>query len=182
MPEYTAVGTDEVPFVEDFEPSDVVVPVEEETKTESVDVLEKAKQYAILFAERKRLEEDVEDIKTRMKAIEDEIAETMLFENPRIRVKVGENAEGKPVFRTVHVSTTIRASHAGDKDALIEAMKDSGLEALVSETFNYNTLSAYVRGLDPDKKLPPEELLELVPEAMKPHLKLTQTISLGCKA
>ena len=124
----------------------------------------------------------IDDIKATMQAIEAEIAETMLFENPRIRVKVGENAEGKPVFRTVHVSTTIRASHAGDKDALIEAMKDSGLEALVSETFNHNTLSAYVRGLDPDKKLPPDELLDLVPEAMKPHLKLTQTISLGCKA
>lgn len=171
----------DVPFLEDFESSDSV-PAEEETKTESVDVLEKAKQYAILFAERKRLEDEIDDIKATMQAIEAEIAETMLFENPRIRVKVGENAEGKPVFRTVHVSTTIRASHAGDKDALIEAMKDSGLEALVSETFNHNTLSAYVRGLDPDKKLPPDELLDLVPEAMKPHLKLTQTISLGCKA
>lgn len=171
----------DVPFLEDFESSDSV-PAEEETKTESVDVLEKAKQYAILFAERKRLEDEIDDIKATMQAIEAEIAETMLFENPRIRVKVGENAEGKPVFRTVHVSTTIRASHAGDKDALIEAMKESGLEALVSETFNHNTLSAYVRGLDPDKKLPPDELLDLVPEAMKPHLKLTQTISLGCKA
>ena len=170
------------PFDEDFADDHFMGIPEEETKVDSVRLLERAKEYAILFAERKRLEEQVEDIKASMKAIEDEIAETMLFENPRVRVKVGENAEGKPVFRTVHVSTTIRASHNGDKDALIEAMKESGLEALVSETFNYNTLSAYVRGLDPDKKLPPEELIELAPEAMKPHLKLTQTISLGCKA
>ena len=170
------------PFVEDFTDDHFMGIPEEETKVDSVRLLERAKEYAMLFAERKRLDEQVEDIKTSMKAIEDEIAETMLFENPRVRVKVGENAEGKPVFRTVHVSTTIRASHNGDKDALIEAMKESGLEALVSETFNYNTLSAYVRGLDPDKKLSTEELLELAPEAMKPHLKLTQTISLGCKA
>jgi hypothetical protein len=172
----------DVPFLEDFGPSEESVTPEEETRPETPDVLEKAKQYAILFAERQQLEEEIDDIKATMQAIEAEIAETMLFENPRIRVKVGENAEGKPVFRTVHVSTTIRASHTGDKDALIEAMKESGLEALVSETFNHNTLSAYVRGLDPDKKLPADELLELVPEAMKPHLKLTQTISLGCKA
>lgn len=173
---------DEKPFLEDFGPEVGQEPTPEETKTETPNILEKAKEYALLFAERKELEAQVDTIKEQMKTIEGEIAETMLFENPRVRVKVGENAEGKPVFRTVHVSTTIRASHNGDKDALIEAMKESGLDALISETFNYNTLSAYVRGLDPDKSLPTDELLELVPEAMKPHLKLTQTISLGCKA
>lgn len=169
-------------FLEDFGPEVGQSQAFEETKTETPDILEKAKEYALLFAKKKELEEEVDEVKAQMKQIEEEIGETMLFENPRVRVKVGENAEGRPIFRTVHVSTTIRAGHNGDREALIDAMKDSGLEALISETFNYNTLSAYVRGLDPDKLLSVEELLDVVPEAMKPHLKLTRTVSLGCKA
>jgi len=172
----------EAPFLENFSESVEAEVQDKETKLEQPEILERAKRYAILYDQRKRLEAEVDDIKAEMTQIESEIAETMLFENPRIRVKIGENKEGKPIFKTVHVTSIVRASHNGDKDALIEAMKDSGLDMLVSETFNANTLSAYIRGLDPDKKLDLPELKSLIPEAMQEHIKLTKCITLGCKA
>jgi len=172
-------------FLDDFENANFRVETmespEEETPTQTVDVLERAKAYAILFAERKELEDRIDDIKASMKTIESEITETMLFENPNVRVKVGEDKNGKAIFKTVHVQSTIRASHSGDKQALIEAMKENGLGVLVAEAFNHNTLSAHIRGLTSEKNVTVEDLMELVPESMRPHLKLTRTLSLGCK-
>ena len=117
-----------------------------------------------------------------MSDIEAQIAEQMLYENPRIRVKIGEKSGGQPIFRTVHVSTTVRATHNGDKEALVEGMKAAGLDDMISETYNANTLSAFVRGFDTDKSLTTEELLDELPEEMRPHVKLTKVISLGCRA
>jgi len=163
-----------------FEDMDIQ-PEMEETEVEEINVLDGAREYALLFEKRKTLESEIDQIKSRMSAIESAIAEDMMLENPRIRVRVGEKSDGSPVFKTVHVTSIIRASHNGDKEALVEGIKEAGLDAMISETFNANTLSAFVRGLDPDKKLTPEELLDEIPLAMRPYIKLSKTISLGCK-
>ena len=168
--------------MDDLQFNEELPPFEEETTESEIDVLDGAREYACLYSRRKALEAEVDEIKARMTLIEAEISEKMLFENPRLRVKIGEKASGEPIFKTVHVQTTVRASHAGDKQALVDAMKHSGLIDLVSETFNANTLSAYIRGLDPDKRVTTDELLDMVPEEMKPHIKLTRVVSLGCKA
>lgn len=154
----------------------------EETETqEDVDVLELARQYAILHGKRKSLEEDVDKIKEEMAMIECQIAEKMLFDNPRLRVKIGEH-DGKGIFKTVHVISKIRTGHNGDRNALIQAMKESGYEALVSETFNYNSLDALISGFDENKTMSLEELMEEVPEPMRPHLKISRVTKLGCRS
>ena len=93
---------------------------------------------------------------------------------------------GKPLFKTVYVKTQIWAGYKDEdetgngKQLLMEAMKASGLNGLVSETFNVQTLSGYVRSLNPDVK-DPEELIKLVPEPMQPHLKVSKTVTLAVK-
>jgi len=167
---------------EDMPFNDEVLPVEEETEIQEVNLLEQAKTYAVLTDQKKFLEGELEDVKAQMTAIQEAIAEKMLTENPRIRVKVGEKADGSPVFKTVHVKTEIWAGHNGDEAGLIEAMKESGLSDMVKEKFNVQTLSGYVRGLDPDKKLTPEELLEIIPVPMQKHMKITKLLKLGCRS
>lgn len=147
-----------------------------------MNILDLAQEFATLNELKKDLTSSLDEVKTKMSDIEAQIAEQMLYENPRIRVKIGEKGSGQPIFRTVQVSTTIRATHNGDKEALVSGMKAAGLPDMISETYNANTLSAFVRGLDPDKGLTVEELLEELPEEMRPHVKLTKVISLGCKA
>lgn len=147
-----------------------------------MNLLDLAQEFATLNELKKSLTDNLDEVKTKMSDIEAQIAEQMLYENPRIRVKIGEKSGGQPIFRTVHVSTTVRATHNGDKEALVEGMKAAGLDDMISETYNANTLSAFVRGFDPDKALTTEELLEELPEEMRPHVKLTKVISLGCRA
>lgn len=172
---HPVVGKEAMPFED-------VPPVEEETAVEEVDLLEQAKIYGILTDTKKMVEEQLEEIKAKMTAIQDAIAERMLTENPRIRVKVGEKADGSPIFKTVHVKTEIWAGHNGDEAALIEAMKEAGLADMVKEKFNVQTLSGYVRGLDPAKLLTPEELLQSVPLPMQKHIKITKILKLGCRS
>ena len=147
-----------------------------------MNILDLAQEFATLNELKKDLTSSLDEVKTKMSDIEAQIAEQMLYENPRIRVKIGEKSGGQPIFRTVHVSTTVRATHNGDKEALVEGMKAAGLDDMISETYNANTLSAFVRGFDPDKSLTTEELLDELPEEMRPHVKLTKVISLGCRA
>lgn len=167
---------DESPFTSED------IPEEAETKVEEVDLLEQARIYGVLTDRKKMIESELDDVKSKMATIQEAIAEKMLTENPRIRVKVGEKADGSPVFKTVHVKTEIWAGHNGDEHGLIEAMKEAGLADMVKEKFNVQTLSGYVRGLDPDKKMTPEELLEAVPVPMQKYMKISKLLKLGCRS
>lgn len=167
---------DESPFA----PEDI--PEEAETKVEEVDLLEQARIYGILTDRKKMIESELDEVKSKMNEIQEAIAEKMLTENPRIRVKVGEKADGSPIFKTVHVKTEIWAGHNGDEAGLINAMKEAGLSDMVKEKFNVQTLSGYVRGLDPDRKMTPEELLEAVPAPMQKYIKISKLLKLGCRS
>ena len=167
---------DESPFTSED------IPEEVETKVEEVDLLEQARIYGILTDRKKMIESELDEVKSKMNEIQEAIAEKMLTENPRIRVKVGEKADGSPVFKTVHVKTEIWAGHNGDEAGLINAMKEAGLTDMVKEKFNVQTLSGYVRGLDPDKKMTPEELLEAVPVPMQKYMKISKLLKLGCRS
>jgi len=156
-------------------------PIEEETKLDSVAVLERAKRYGILNAQKKRLKAELELTEQEMTSIQEEIADTMILENPQIKVKIGEKPNGEPIFTTVHTISKLYAGHNGDKEALIRAMKQSGLEDMIAENFNANTFAAYIRGLDPDKKMSIEELMDVVPELMRPYMKISKVVTLGCK-
>lgn len=167
---------DESPFAPEDTPEEV------ETKVEEVDLLEQARIYGVLTDRKRMIESELDEVKSQMTVIQEAIAEKMLTENPRIRVKVGEKADGSPVFKTVHVKTEIWAGHNGDEAGLIEAMKEAGLSDMVKEKFNVQTLSGYVRGLDPDKKMTPEELLEAVPVPMQKYMKISKLLKLGCRS
>ena len=174
----------EAPFLEDMPES--VEPEEIETEDVVVDLLAKAKEYGELNEKKRQLEADLDDTKASMKAIAEAVCDRMITENPNIKVCVGTKPNGKPLFKTVYVKTQIWAGYKDEdetgngKQLLMEAMKASGLNGLVSETFNVQTLSGYVRSLNPDVK-DPEELIKLVPEPMQPHLKVSKTVTLAVK-
>ena len=160
----------------------------EETATEdaSVDILRMAQEYGVLNEQKRTLEKELEAVKDAMKLINDVISERMVLENPNIKVKIGETAAGKPIFKTVYVKSQIWAGYVETEDGngkanLVQAMKDAGLGGLVSESYNANSLSGYVRGLDPDIK-DTDKLMELVPDPMRPFIKLTKTTALAVKS
>lgn len=181
MPEYEEL--EGRPFLEDLTET-----IEElkETEEVAVDLLAKAKEYGELNEQKRALEAELADVKEKMAAINEAVCEKMILENPNIKVCVGTKPNGKPLFKTVYVKSTIWAGYADEaedgsgKQKLMEAMKAAGLADMVSETFNVQSLSGYVRGLDPDIK-DPDELKKLVPEVMQPYLKLTKKVALAVK-
>lgn len=182
MPEVVDRGiTEEAPFLEDFDMSGEPVTEAEQAEIE-VDLLAKAQEFALLNERKRQLDKELETVKEDMKIISEQICEKMIFENPNIKVKVGVKKDGKPLFKTVYVKSTIWAGYEEDKTRLMEALKESGLNDMVSETFNTQTLSAYVRGFDPDRKLSLEELKTMLPEAIQPHIKLSQTDAVAVKS
>ena len=176
-------GTEDRPFLEDLEPTEALT-AEEEVEAEAVeiDLLAKAQEFGELNEKKRLLKKELEDIEARMKAINEQICEKMIFENPNIKVRVGTKKDGKPLFKTVYVKSQIWAGYAEDKTALMEAMKACGLGDMVSESFNTQTLSGYVRGFDPDRKHSLEELKAMLPEAIQPHIKLSQVDAIAVKS
>lgn len=175
------------PFLEDLQ--EVMAEVEEmdaQAEEVAVDLLAKAKEYGELNEQKRALESELEDVKAKMAAINEAICEKMILENPNIKVCVGTKPNGKPLFKTVYVKSTIWAGYADEGDdgtgkaKLMDAMKQAGLNDMVSETFNVQTLSGYVRNLNPDCK-DPDELKKLVPEVMQPFLKLSKKVNLAVK-
>lgn len=169
-------------FLEDLPLADDQIEEELQDEDTAIDLLAKALEFAKLNERKRRLSSVLEKTKERMKEISDEIAEKMIFENPNIKVKVGHDKKGKPKFKTVFVKSTIWAGHNDDKDALLKAMKEAGLQDMVAENFNVQSLSAYVRALDPDRKLTLEELKESLPEPLQAHIKLSEVTQVAVKS
>lgn len=115
-------------------------------------------------------------LKAELKELGEELLEQMLDEDDpvqNITVKVGTDDNGNPVYKNIYVKRTIWAGFQDSKEALIEALKATGYEDIVAETFSYNTLSAIVREKD-DGNLSPEEILEKFPKGLADHLKVTE--------
>lgn len=155
---------------------------EEQQEEVEIDLLKKAQEFAELNEKKRQLKKELDDVTEKMAAINEQICEKMIFENPNIKVKVGTLKNGKPKFKTVYVKSTIWAGYNEDKTALMEAMKRCGLGDMVNETFNTQTLSGYVRGFDPDKTLSLEELKSQLPDEIQPHIKLSQTDMVSVKS
>jgi len=81
---------------------------------------------------------------------------------------------------TVSPMRTMRAS-ASSAPLLIEVLKEEGLDALVSENINSQTLSGWVRRFDPDRMLSVEELIEKLPANVQPLIHLFEQQSLSIK-
>ena len=181
------MSSNDKPFNMDWIDFDAPAEVEEtETNDASVDILRMAQEYGVLNERKRELEKELEVIKDAMKLINDVISERMILENPNIKVKIGETAAGKPIFKTVYVKSQIWAGYVDTEDGngkanLVAAMKEAGLGGLVSESYNANSLSGYIRGLDQDVK-DIDKLMELVPDPMRPFIRLTKTTTLAVKS
>lgn len=134
------------------------------------------------------LQERKQSLKAAESSIKDEIAklqEELLTEAmeegvKRVTVTVGEDADGRPVHRTVHMRRQIWAGpdpEAG-MDGLAQAMLDAGLDEYVKPTVNRNSLSAYVREFDLDKSAAPEELVSKLPEPLRKAIKISEVYEL----
>ena len=174
---------EESAFLDDFSES-VGSECEPECETPDVEVslLPLAQEFGLLNEKKRELKKQLEDVEERMKEIDSQICERMIFENPNLKVRIGEDSKGRPKFKTVYVTSTLWAGYADNKEALVEAMKESGMGDMVSESFNTQTLSAYVRGLDPDNSMTLEELKAALPEKVQPHIKLTTKSNIKVKS
>lgn len=101
-------------------------------------------RFAEIYAELK----DVDAKDKALKAEKDDMEQLLLdhFTNMGANsMTVTVAPLGKPVKVTVYLSEEIWASAGGDKQAACDALKANGLGSYVSEGFNSQSLSAYVR-------------------------------------
>lgn len=157
--------------------------IEEEAGDVFVPTADQFQKAMARFADLYRMKAMAKGLEAKYKEEMDKITEMysdyMALNCPRIRVVANGSDEGaEPMFRTVFISKTVHASFSESKEDLIAGMKENGLAALVSETYNANTFSAWVRELDPDGKLTADELHALLPEKLKPLVKLTTVITI----
>lgn len=111
--------------------------------------VDKLKEYVELDARKRRLNDELSDVKERLAKLESDLLTTFEeigMQNTRI--------DGTTVY--VHRQLWANAKD-GDRHRAVAALKRSGLTEMVTETFNTNTLSAYVRELDAvGEDLPPD--------------------------
>ena len=81
---------------------------------------------------------------------------------------------------TVWLNRKIWASSDRQVPVVAQALKDSGVEELVTETVNATRLTSWVREFDPDECLSPEEIRQkLPPEIQESPLKISEVFKLG---
>jgi len=91
--------------------------------------------------------------------------------------------------KTIHLRRELWAGHAGDAQALCEALKSSGYESYVKETFNVQSVSSLVKEMAADyygvKELGSysvEQILEAVPDEMRGVMKLSELFKIGMRS
>lgn len=91
--------------------------------------------------------------------------------------------------RTIHLRRELWAGHAGDAQALCEALKGGGYESYVKETFNVQSISSLVKEMAADyygaKELGQysvEQILEAVPDEIRQAMKLSELFKVGMRS
>ena len=112
-------------------------------------------------------EDDIEELKKERSSLE----EGLLNEYRKDGVQ-RVTLEGK----TYWLDRKLWASAAGPE--LPQALKLAGFPAMVKETVNGLTLSAWVREFDPEAELSPEEVITKLPEAVQPFVKIAEVYKL----
>ncbi len=136
-------------------------------------------RFANLDAMRKHHEAKIKEIREEMVELEKQLIEASLEENiDKVTVIVGHTEDGLPVKRTVYRQRKLWAGHQGDPEALNIALKESGLHEYVTEKANTNSLSAYIRGFDPDRIKSPEDIIAELPAPLQPVIKVTEAMKM----
>lgn len=134
----------------------------------------KPKKLITLHRKLKKLEAQLENLK-------DEIAgeEMILLE----QMQNAGTGSLKPIGGgLIRIDRKIWASAGGDVQGLVAACKASGLEDLVKEGVNGNTLSGYVREYDPDKNLSAEQITKKLPKGVRNAIRVTEKVQLVVSA
>ena len=120
--------------------------------------MEKVHEFIGLIERKRGLEAALKDVENEIRSVEPIALEYMAGEGIQ-----NCNVDGY----TVYLQTQVWASLQDDRIAAIAALKDAGLEDMVQETVNSQTLSAWVR-----------EQEDGVPESLKPHLRVNEVTKL----
>lgn len=138
---------------------------------------EMAKYFAELDAEERDLKSRLKEVKDKKEALEENLLEKMAEDGvPRMAINI--NYDGKEQTRTLYTHKQLWAGYNDDKQALIDALKQASLDDMVSEGYNTQTLSAYVRQFDPDGTMDTEELRKQLPTQLQSVIKLSEKFSL----
>jgi hypothetical protein len=103
--------------------------------------MELAREYATAIAYKKKLEEQLGSIKDKIARLEDSVM-NMMQEEQLDRLPINLGLDTVTLF--VHRQLWARPK-GGDKERVVRTLKDVGLGDLVAESYNTNSLSAYVR-------------------------------------
>jgi hypothetical protein len=119
---------------------------------------------------------------------EEEVAEAKLSEKKKVvedlKVKLVEEMAMQGIDRITTCGYTfspgkILRCSSKNMAALTKALHDAGLDALVSETVNANTLSAWVRRIDPDGLMQHSDLRTLIPPEVSENINMYDQIKIG---
>ena len=118
-------------------------------------------EFVQLEKDRRQLEAQLKSLKARKAKLEEQLLTE--FEQTGVQ---NMRVDGMTVF--IHRQTW--ANHAGNPAALVEAMRAAGMDEMVKVSVNTQTLSAWVREL--------ESIEEPIPEAVAPHISVSEKFSL----
>ncbi len=107
--------------------------------------MEKAKEYSKLISRIHELESELRTMKARRNELEEELLDWFTEPNSPDRVTIA----GRTLFPMRQVWVSVK------DESGIKALKENGLEELVKETVNTQTLSAWYREVERDEGVPP---------------------------
>lgn len=103
--------------------------------------MELAREYAAAIGYKKKLEEQLGSIKDKIARLEDAVM-NMMQEEQLDRLPINLGIDTITLF--IHRQLWAKPKD-GDKERVVRTLKDVGLGDLVAESYNTNSLSAYVR-------------------------------------
>ena len=103
--------------------------------------MKKARRCAELIARKRTVEDELRSIKDEINELEPSLIQDLIEDQvDRLPIKVGDDRVTLYIHRQLWVKPK-----DGDKGAVIRTLKRCGLSDFVSEGYNTNSLSAYVR-------------------------------------
>jgi hypothetical protein len=116
---------------------------------------------------------ELENLKDELAAAEEELMPLMVEDG----ITSAKTPNG-----TVGISRMIWASSGGDVQSMKEALKKDGLDEMVTETVNRNSLSGFAREYDPEKRFSPEQIVQALRDAGFEHtaeaIKISEVVKL----
>lgn len=102
--------------------------------------MEPLREFVSLETRKKELDADLKATKQRLDELEDQIIPMFVEEGvPSMTVEV----DG--VKRTLSIYPDVYASPLNDREEVVDALKQSGLDQYVAENYNTNSLTSFVR-------------------------------------